>query len=130
MPDTAVPAANASATAPRTGLSTGEAMTASSSSTVSLLARYPMPARIGRFEVIRVLGRGAQSIVYLATDPMLEREVAIKALPNTVAADAHQLLAEAALVVKKAACASEVSVSFGSDLARSAAHSTAARYPN
>ena len=95
MPDTAVPAANASATAPRTGLSTGEALTASSSSTVSLLARHPMPARIGRFEVIRVLGRGAQSIVYLATDPMLEREVAIKALPNTVAADAHQLLAEA-----------------------------------
>ncbi len=52
-------------------------------------------ARIGRFEVERVLGRGMQSIVYLAHDPMLERQVAIKALPNTAAADATQLLAEA-----------------------------------
>ncbi|MCE2949067.1 MAG: HDOD domain-containing protein [Betaproteobacteria bacterium] len=51
--------------------------------------------KIGRFEVSRVLGHGMQSIVYLATDPMLEREVAIKALPNTAAADARQLLAEA-----------------------------------
>ena len=36
--------------------------------------------RIGRFEVIRELGRGAQSVVYLARDPHLEREVAIKTL--------------------------------------------------
>lgn len=35
---------------------------------------------IGRFEVIRILGRGAQSVVYLAYDPNLQREVAIKTL--------------------------------------------------
>ena len=35
---------------------------------------------IGRFEIRRELGRGAQSIVYLAWDPQLEREVAIKTL--------------------------------------------------
>ncbi len=35
---------------------------------------------VGRFEIRRELGRGAQSIVYLAWDPQLEREVAIKTL--------------------------------------------------
>ena len=36
--------------------------------------------KIGRFEIQRVLGKGAQSVVYLAFDPNLEREVAIKTL--------------------------------------------------
>ncbi|MBS4096009.1 MAG: HDOD domain-containing protein [Sulfuricella sp.] len=36
--------------------------------------------KIGRFEVIAELGKGAQSIVYLAYDPDLEREVAIKTI--------------------------------------------------
>ena len=35
---------------------------------------------IGRFEIQRELGRGAQSAVYLAYDPQLRREVAIKTL--------------------------------------------------
>ena len=39
-----------------------------------------MGEKIGRFEIVRELGRGAQSIVYLAHDPHLEREVAIKTL--------------------------------------------------
>jgi len=92
MPAPAASAANATATAPRPGTAAGQA---SASSTVSALPRGQQPVKIGRFEVSRVLGRGMQSIVYLATDPMLEREVAIKALPNTAAADARQLLAEA-----------------------------------
>lgn len=33
---------------------------------------------LGRFEMRRILGRGAQSVVWLAFDPRLEREVAIK----------------------------------------------------
>ena len=37
-----------------------------------------MTKRIGRFEVRRELGRGAQSVVYLGFDPQLQREVAIK----------------------------------------------------
>lgn len=38
------------------------------------------PQTIGRFEIQRELGRGAQSAVYLAWDPQLRREVAIKTL--------------------------------------------------
>jgi len=36
------------------------------------------PARIGRYQVCRVLGRGAFGTVYLADDPELDRPVAIK----------------------------------------------------
>ena len=39
-----------------------------------------MAQTIGRFEIRRELGRGAQSVVYLAWDPQLQREVAIKTL--------------------------------------------------
>ena len=39
-----------------------------------------MTQKIGRFEIRRELGRGAQSVVYLAWDPQLQRQVAIKTL--------------------------------------------------
>lgn len=39
-----------------------------------------MPKKIGKFDILRVLGTGAQSVVYLAHDPQLQREVAIKSL--------------------------------------------------
>ncbi|PWT73866.1 MAG: hypothetical protein C5B46_04885, partial [Proteobacteria bacterium] len=38
------------------------------------------PSRIGRFEILRSLGRGAQGEVYLAEDTQLKRRVAIKTL--------------------------------------------------
>ena len=59
-----------------------------------------MSKQIGRFEIIRELGRGAQSIVYLARDPQLQREVAIKTL-HFAHPDPQQnqrLLAEARIV--------------------------------
>lgn len=58
-----------------------------------------LPARIGRFEVRRLLGRGAQSSVYLGFDPHLEREVAIKTLGRD-AAQGVDLLNEARTVGK------------------------------
>ncbi|MCP5229106.1 serine/threonine protein kinase [Accumulibacter sp.] len=59
-----------------------------------------MSKHVGRFEVIRELGRGAQSVVYLARDPHLQRQVAIKTL-HFARADAQQnrqLLEEARMV--------------------------------
>lgn len=52
---------------------------------------------IGRFEIRGELGRGAQSVVYLAWDPQLQREVAIKTLHFTRADPARnaELLEEA-----------------------------------
>ena len=38
------------------------------------------PAKIGRFEVISEIGRGAMGVVYDAVDPILERVVAIKTI--------------------------------------------------
>lgn len=41
----------------------------------------PVPVRIGRFEVREEIGRGSNGIVYSAIDPVLGRDVAIKAIP-------------------------------------------------
>jgi serine/threonine protein kinase len=43
-------------------------------------AQPAMPEKIGRFELVRILGKGAQGTVYLARDPHLQRQVAIKTL--------------------------------------------------
>lgn len=45
----------------------------------------------GRFRIERRLGRGAQALVYLARDQVLDREVAIKVLNDSVAADPQAL---------------------------------------
>ena len=59
-----------------------------------------MGKHIGRFEILRELGRGAQSVVYLARDPHLEREVAIKTLhfSQPDPRQNEQLLTEARMV--------------------------------
>ena len=56
--------------------------------------------KIGRFDIRRELGRGAQSVVYLAYDPQLQREIAIKTLhfSRPDAAQNAALLAEARTV--------------------------------
>lgn len=57
------------------------------------------PEKLGRFQIMRKLGQGAQSVVYLAFDPQLHREVAVKALRG--AADAAVALLNEARAVSR-----------------------------
>lgn len=47
--------------------------------------------QIGGYSVSRELGRGGMGVVYLARDTQLDREVAIKGLPDSLAADPDRL---------------------------------------
>jgi eukaryotic-like serine/threonine-protein kinase len=55
--------------------------------------------RIGRFNILHVLGKGTQGAVHLAYDPQLDRQVAIKML-RPGAAHTESLLHEARIVSK------------------------------
>jgi serine/threonine-protein kinase len=53
--------------------------------------RLTTGARLGPYEVICLLGAGGMGEVYRASDPRLGRSVAIKVLPDAVAADGDRL---------------------------------------
>ena len=59
-----------------------------------------MGEQIGRYEIKHELGRGAQSVVYLARDPKLDRDVAVKTLhlEQQEGQSSAALLAEARIV--------------------------------
>jgi serine/threonine protein kinase len=50
----------------------------------------PLPKRLGRYRIVRELGRGAMGTVYLAQDPQLDRLVAIK-VPQFTATDGPEV---------------------------------------
>ncbi len=50
-----------------------------------------VPQQIGPYSVVREIGRGGMGVVYLARDSDLDRDVAIKALPEELAADSVRL---------------------------------------
>ena len=72
------------------------------------MAAVPSPRRIGRFDIVSTLGRGAQGTVYLAHDTHLDRRVALKTLRvDRMEAAARQaqtelMLSEARIVGKLA----------------------------
>jgi serine/threonine protein kinase len=51
----------------------------------------PPGSRLGPFEILSPLGAGGMGEVYRARDPRLQRDVAIKVLPATMATDADRL---------------------------------------
>lgn len=62
-----------------------------------------MPEKIGRFKVLGELGKGSQGVVYLATDPNLDRQVAIKTIhlrPSRNGTQRLMILREAKTVSK------------------------------
>jgi eukaryotic-like serine/threonine-protein kinase len=54
-------------------------------------SRAPAPQRLGRYELIHELGRGAMGVVHRARDPRINREVALKAIPLAEEFEAGEL---------------------------------------
>jgi serine/threonine-protein kinase len=51
----------------------------------------PVPARLGRYQIVCELGKGAMGVVYRARDPMINREVALKTIPLAAEFEGEEL---------------------------------------
>lgn len=69
----------------------------------------PETRRIGKYEIIRELGRGATSVVYQAYDPFQDREVALKAVFPDVLGDQEHGRRYRKLFVTEASLAGKLS---------------------
>jgi tetratricopeptide (TPR) repeat protein/predicted Ser/Thr protein kinase len=80
-------------------------MATESSGTIAIPDEPFVPRHYGKYSVTSVLGRGGMGVVYRATDPDLERDVAVKVLRRPTAAgdrdaDRIRLLREAKALAK------------------------------
>ena len=51
----------------------------------------PPPGRLGRYEIVHEIGRGAMGVVYRARDPVINREVALKTIPLAAEFEGREL---------------------------------------
>jgi len=70
---------------------TASSDTASGRATEQGSARKAEPESIGKYRIIRLLGKGATGSVYLADDPFSERDVAIKVMEDMPGADDEEV---------------------------------------
>lgn len=65
----------------------------------------PMPATLGRYEILEPIGRGAMGYVYLARDPIINRIVALKAIDLTLDFDSEEFESVSESFLREAAIA-------------------------
>jgi serine/threonine protein kinase len=71
--------------------------------------RKPMPASLGRYELVHEIGKGAMGVVYRARDPRINREVALKAIPLAEEFDGEELADARAKFFREAEMAGRLS---------------------